>query len=62
MAAVAAASTLSSRVSGRLGRARSREGGGSAGEGWKSDIVRQLKHRDQKQHVRFRDLVRLCTS
>lgn len=61
MAAVSAGSTLSSRVSGRIGRVLSREGGSRAGEAWKSDIVRQLKLRDREQR-RFRDLVRLCTS
>lgn len=67
MAAVAAGSscrgrTLSSRMSGRTGRVRAPGGGGSAGETWKSDIVRQLKHRDRNQRARFQDLIRLCTS
>lgn len=54
--------TLSSRLSGRIGRVPSLEGGGRAVETWKSHIVRQLKHRDRNQHARFKDLVRFCTS
>ncbi|TKS65172.1 Autophagy-related protein 16-2 APG16-like 2 [Collichthys lucidus] len=30
-------------------------------EGWKRDIVRQLKHRDQNQHAMFTDLIRFYT-
>ncbi|KAG8001708.1 Autophagy-related protein 16-2 [Nibea albiflora] len=35
---------------------RGKERGGR--DGWKRDIVRQLKHRDQNQHAMFTDLIR----
>ncbi len=37
-------------------------GGGKPAENWKRDIVRQLKHRDVRQHAMFQDLIRFCTT
>lgn len=59
MAAARAGDAFPSRMPARSGRPLSSDGG-SGGETWKSDIVRQLKHRDRNQHVRFQDLVRFC--
>ncbi|KAK2846491.1 hypothetical protein Q5P01_009490 [Channa striata] len=45
----------------RSGRVPAVGGGGGSAETWKRHIVRQLKHRDLKQHAMFQDLIRFYT-
>ncbi|XP_008286252.1 autophagy-related protein 16-1 [Stegastes partitus] len=42
----------------RSGRVQALGGGGWSAEPWKGHIVRQLKHRDRRQHAMFQDLIR----
>ncbi|XP_071352650.1 protein Atg16l2 isoform X1 [Trachinotus anak] len=53
--------TDSAGVSERSSRVLAPGGNGRSVETWKRDIVRQLKHRDLSQHVKFQDLIRFYT-